>query len=184
MSEPHEPLVDLKDVADLNDVQYQGSRTDSNKQTSRLLRLPAELRNRIYELALNQGNIQLFPGIQADSRPEDKPELALLRTCRQILSEASPIFYSINTFEFEFTFHILRFALSLTEQNRQVIRSIRLQAPSIDSIVGGRGGLDAIHLIPSLEELHFRGHLCGAAWDELGVTRLRLDGRSITVFAD
>jgi len=100
------------------------------------------------------------------------------------MSEASSIFYSINTFEFEYTFDIPPFVQSLTQKNRAAIRSIRLQAPSIHSLVGGAGGLAAIHSLSSLEELHFRGHLCGEAWDELAMTRLRLDGRSIEIFAD
>jgi hypothetical protein len=100
------------------------------------------------------------------------------------MAEASSIFYGINTFEFEYTFDIPRLAQSLTQQNCAAIRSIRLPALSIQSLVDSRGGLAAVQWLPSLEELHFHGHLCGEAWDELAMTRLRLDGRSIEIFAD
>lgn len=60
-----------------------------------LLSLPAELRNRIYRLALVQdAEIRIAP---SHSPP---PEPALLSTCRQVRGEARNIYYQDNTFLF------------------------------------------------------------------------------------
>lgn len=56
-----------------------------------LLRLPAELRNRVWELAL----IDTHP-IVVDQSNYRQP--ALLRTCSQIRNEAAAIYYEQNTF--------------------------------------------------------------------------------------
>ena len=87
-------------------------------------------------------------------------------------------------FEFQWTFDIPRFARSLTAHNLNAVSSIRLQRDSIRSLIGGQGGVDAVHTLPSLERLHVRGYVWGPEWDELAMTRLRTDGKSISIFAD
>lgn len=67
---------------------------DQQQSASPLLRLPAELRNRIYELALTRQGPRKM--IKAWDRPGRQP--GLTRTCRAIRAEALPIFYSINEF--------------------------------------------------------------------------------------
>ena len=62
-------------------------------QNSRLLQLPSELRNRIYELAL----IQLNP-IRLPLGQSERDKRALLRTCHQIHDEAVGIYYGNNAF--------------------------------------------------------------------------------------
>ena len=54
-----------------------------------LLDIPAELRNRIYDLVLNT---QPSDMIEVDDRHFQEPNL--LQTCRQIRQEASPIFHA------------------------------------------------------------------------------------------
>ena len=64
----------------------------NNNATSRLLRLPAELRNKIYHhtLTASEGQHVELTAIKQHS--------ALLRTCSQIRKEATDIFYANNTF--------------------------------------------------------------------------------------
>ena len=73
--------------------------------TSSLFSLPAELRNRIYELALCQpAGITISV---SEGRPhllyspiEIRHLLALTQTCRILSSESSPVFYEVNEFTF------------------------------------------------------------------------------------
>lgn len=67
----------------------------ASKARMSFFRLSAELRNRIYELALvEKGHVKIQDGL--GSPPERPP--ALLHTCRQIRAEALPIYYKQNTF--------------------------------------------------------------------------------------
>ncbi|KAK5121497.1 hypothetical protein LTR85_005330 [Meristemomyces frigidus] len=54
------------------------------------LELPPELRTRIYELVLVSPDERLIM--------KDEPSPALLRTCRQIRTDASSLYYAQNTF--------------------------------------------------------------------------------------
>ena len=69
---------------------------------SRLLALPAELRNRIYELVLCETTTVLLDDgwgdLERSLRCWRRP--ALFSTCRRTASEASPIYYSQNVFMF------------------------------------------------------------------------------------
>ena len=82
---------------------------DSSKDQSqcRLLCLPAELRNTIWELLLVQ-NTQSTPGTLPAHLSPDAPENArrktrfcanVLRTCKQINLEGTPVLYGENVFE-------------------------------------------------------------------------------------
>ncbi|KAK3679742.1 hypothetical protein LTR78_000118, partial [Recurvomyces mirabilis] len=69
--------------------------TTTTPQKSRLLTLPAELRNTIYEHVLcSKGHILVRDG---RSGHHHRPK-CLLHTCQQIREEASPIYYTQNTF--------------------------------------------------------------------------------------
>ena len=76
----------------------------SQPQThSALLGLPPELRNRIYEHIFyieptSDENGYSYVPISRDEQvyPDSPSVLALLQTCRQVLSEAEGIFYAIN----------------------------------------------------------------------------------------
>ncbi|KAL9626880.1 MAG: hypothetical protein Q9204_006967 [Flavoplaca sp. TL-2023a] len=74
----------------------------SLKSSFPFLRLPAEIRNQIYELCLLvDGSINPYPVHYQDSRvvPEgqSKPSVALLRVSKQIKAEARPIYHGRNT---------------------------------------------------------------------------------------
>lgn len=75
---------------------------------SPLGRLPAELRNRIYELVLTlPTTIEIDPTIPNDKRSKassllrSRPNVfALVKTCRQVHSESNLMIYANNTFDF------------------------------------------------------------------------------------
>ncbi|KAK8223198.1 hypothetical protein HDK90DRAFT_470789 [Phyllosticta capitalensis] len=74
------------------------------KPVCRLLGLPRELRDRIYEHALVVGTIELScpnpPCRELRVHTTVKPAVGLLETCTQIFEEAGPLFYSRNVFFF------------------------------------------------------------------------------------
>lgn len=60
-------------------------------------RLPAELRNHIYDLALvDAGRIEVNRNLSTHWNPPP-----LLQACRQLRNEASPVYYGNNTFTIE-----------------------------------------------------------------------------------
>jgi hypothetical protein len=66
-----------------------------------LLRLPAELRNKIYEHAVSDITVRItiWPSIIARRSKKTRTSLALLSTCRQIQYEATKTFYAVITIE-------------------------------------------------------------------------------------
>ncbi|KAK5115850.1 hypothetical protein LTR85_009444 [Meristemomyces frigidus] len=85
---------------------------------SPLARLPAELRNEIYELALTQAEAVVDIGQRWEWRARGGgiyqvtsigEALAITKTCKQIRQESASIFFSTNTFDIkldtEFLFH-------------------------------------------------------------------------------
>lgn len=70
---------------------------DNRAQESLLLRLPSELRNRIYELVCVEHG-PIYVGDWARP-PDGAVEPSLLRVCHQIRSEALSVFYGKNMFE-------------------------------------------------------------------------------------
>lgn len=71
-------------------------------EASPLMKLPGELRNRIYELALFQASdITVFvSGVRPHlfHPTETQNILSLMETCKDMRAEASPIFYQVNKF--------------------------------------------------------------------------------------
>ena len=68
--------------------------TSSSAPDSRLLNLPGELRNRIYRATFDEGaDVTLSSNVF--------PEPAVLAVCKEIRSEASPIFYSERVFKID-----------------------------------------------------------------------------------
>lgn len=88
---------------------------------SAFFRLPAELRNRIYELVLQQSS-----GIRIDEDHDmiDQPEnlLAITKVCWQTQNEARLMLYSVNTFLVDFNF--VFWLRNLGDDQREAITSI------------------------------------------------------------
>ena len=108
-------------------------------QPSRLLKLPPELRNNIYEIVFGGIGImrpnvdQLFRiaemyennGQQITTLPP-ATVLALALTCRQVHNEALRFYYGRNTFSFKHTYDLYRYLYMIGEERRGCIRSIEI----------------------------------------------------------
>lgn len=79
--------------------------------------LPAELRNEIYDLILQQPNNAM---IQIKSTGFTAPGLTLLRTCKQIYHEATPIFYTTNRFRVQISKYNSDTALKFTKLTHHI----------------------------------------------------------------
>ena len=105
---------------------------EASKQDSPLLKLPSELRNRIYELSLIEAfRYRDVSVIVSDHTiwPPTWSSSALLRTCRAICNEASSMYYSRNTFAIksarpEYNDVLIGWLSALEEPNRQMLRHI------------------------------------------------------------
>ncbi|EDU46691.1 hypothetical protein PtrSN002B_003678 [Pyrenophora tritici-repentis] len=78
--------------------------TESNQLTSPLLRLPAELRNKIYEYAcidtiIRSTNIMSFQPYRHKTPVSERKPLAIISTCKQMRHEASGTLYSHAAFD-------------------------------------------------------------------------------------
>ncbi|KAF1836651.1 hypothetical protein BDW02DRAFT_566743 [Decorospora gaudefroyi] len=103
--------------------------TSTNQLTSPLLRLPAELRNQIYSIALapfRTTTIETYAREPFLTTTAAQKSLALLQTCRQMHSEATLPYYSTNTFEFRSSNHITRFVHAVGPARCAVIKWVRL----------------------------------------------------------
>ena len=81
------------------------TRPTAHTMTSRLLQLPAELRSRIWRLALGlhaQPPTYMYDALAVFPLDDDKQHTAtqppLTRASRQLRQETSPMFYAFNTF--------------------------------------------------------------------------------------
>jgi len=97
--------------------------SNRNSTTSSLLRLPAELRNHIYQYALRVNTITIYDHGAVDG---GQTLTSLPRVCRQLYKETSTLIFSLNSFTFS-----SRAIAALLDRARpaqlQALRSIRLQ---------------------------------------------------------
>lgn len=115
------------------------------------LGLPGEIRNQIYQLALVRDDslIALWPTQNLDAKflgyhrslkhhhrdlryVQRKLATGLLRTCRQVRSEAAPFFWGGNGFDFSGVggWHgLLRFLLTIGEDAREHVTQLWVEAP-------------------------------------------------------
>lgn len=107
---------------------------------STLLCLPAEIRNRIYELVFWQSD-----GIHIDGAQDmvEPPEnfLAITEVCRQIHAETRLLVYSVNTFFVDF--HFVFWLRSLEDDQRKAISSIELPFTHFMRLNSGRWSSEA-----------------------------------------
>ncbi len=66
------------------------------KQSSRLLDLPPEIKNMIYEMVVIEDEIKVTEDTGWVALPQQEP--AMLKVCQQIRDEATPVFYGANIF--------------------------------------------------------------------------------------
>lgn len=96
--------------------------TASLATTSRLLKLPAELRNQIYHFAL----VEDEPVRVSDPRLHRRREPSLLSVCRQIRDESTEIYYGANNFAADDTYHCKSFLTAIGAQKAAMLRTVHL----------------------------------------------------------
>lgn len=109
--------------------------TRRNEKESPLLRLPAELRNKIYEYTIGGYVIELFESTkkphynmlsQADGHYTALANPTVLsKTCRQLHKETALLPYSLNTFHGRIRY-IHKFLKGLTKAQREQIKSLEI----------------------------------------------------------
>jgi hypothetical protein len=110
---------------------------------SPLLRLPAEIRNQIWQYTL--GTMQVHPMVESTPRYNDRGsetisdfdvdrQLALVRTCRQLYSEAGLIFYRDSTYSFNTCSAMARFRLSLRNAQLEAVQTIALSGKVLEQL--------------------------------------------------
>ena len=127
-------------------------------------RLPAELRNNIYELALHQDaellvskNKIRYPHLKLRS---SKPyrALAFTQTCRDIRLESSALFYKVNTFKFmelanEFEHKLKEFYTTIGHTNTSALSSLVLRTETVQVTDGFIINIGLDKLSPIFESL-------------------------------
>ena len=106
------------------------------RQSSPLLALPAELRNRIYELVVGEANtINIYTDKVATKHPRlpgvyrylplPPTEPGLAKTCRNTRKEALPIYYGTKSFYFNSRIGLQTWLYLLGNVRRAMVRDVR-----------------------------------------------------------
>ncbi|KAK4494831.1 hypothetical protein PRZ48_014187 [Zasmidium cellare] len=98
-----------------------GEETPASKTT--FLDLPAELRNEIYELAIERKTVVLSKSSKSNKKGRARSP-ALLLASKEIYRETLTIFYSKWTFHFESVAKLLSWLRTLGPQKRAFLRSV------------------------------------------------------------
>ena len=147
--------------------------TRENQTRSPLLLLPAELRNRIYELAFPTAAVKVHP---AWDDPKvyldyDGPRgiIALLQTCRQINAEAMQFFLSTLTFDTE-PCSLHGFTGLFGKEKAALVTSIIFKPSDIATWSGKGLELRRTHAIRSLKAVkHVHVLINYKQWSEYGI---------------
>ena len=102
------------------------------RQRSALLNLPAELRNKIYELCLVYEDTISILWVARNTNERKQFQLkchphepALVRTSRQLRYEGSPIYYAANSFHVRLRKSLYRWLTDIGERNRAMLNDVR-----------------------------------------------------------
>jgi hypothetical protein len=121
----------------------------SPQPESRLLRLPAELRNEIYHYVLGGLSIRAKRSaspreFRIDIRDVDSRSsaawktpghlLALTETCRQVYDETSLFPYSLNVFEYEHYYDLCRWTAALAPRQLGAISQLRVERFHLETL--------------------------------------------------
>ena len=152
-------------------------RIKRNQEESPLLRLPAEIRNRIYEYALGLGrtfrmdirrNANL---VGVDKKSKEKNCLSLLRACRQIYAEAVLIPFRVNTFVFHGQHIFDEWTSTVLPIRREAVASIELRTTSRRIMMWTHNRTSDYALFPwskfpGLKKIHIHVLRAGTSYDE------------------
>jgi hypothetical protein len=111
------------------------------------LRLPPELRNQVYENAIGDHVICIYPSWYIKTKHDRLPPL--LHVCRQTRAETATLFFSDADFKIESLEKLSAFATTLKHEHRQALRTISLDTHAVQQF--GQGGRGALALSPSLK---------------------------------
>ncbi|KAH7408373.1 hypothetical protein DE146DRAFT_372209 [Phaeosphaeria sp. MPI-PUGE-AT-0046c] len=128
------------------------SRAARNRLRSPLLRLPGELRNRVYELAMSDTVVSVFPSVKPHVPYQLHAHLSghatdyvgalgmslvtnLSRVCRQIAAETRLLAFQSATFYIHSDGSFISFIDSLSNAKRGAISTIQISTP--DAYAGG-----------------------------------------------
>jgi hypothetical protein len=103
--------------------------TQQNSQTSPFLKLPGEIRNRIYHFAFCNMVLRVLPPLGSLSVLMTEQDLAFSTTYRQIYYEATPIFYELAEFRIIDLDKLERFFDCVHARYRSHIRSVTIWWP-------------------------------------------------------
>ncbi|KAF2831205.1 hypothetical protein CC86DRAFT_269165, partial [Ophiobolus disseminans] len=105
------------------------SSTERNDHDSPLLRLPGELRNRVYEFVLHQNPRRYLRSFQTSSMWHQGPNLrnlSILSVCKKTHHDTALLPFALNTFRCD-ALHVFEGMLStMTMTQRQAITSLHL----------------------------------------------------------
>ncbi|KAI4644123.1 uncharacterized protein J4E78_009707 [Alternaria triticimaculans] len=138
--------------------------TLKNQLDSPLLRLPAEIRNKIYTYVSLSTKIEVI-GVLEDLSPNYTFYLrapGFVKSCKQIHHEATTLLYSLATFDI--TNHSWGFLRQsgFIRTIRTLITSIRMSGFLADSVISGRersrpwGSASSAGDLPGLERVHLQ----------------------------
>jgi hypothetical protein len=121
-----------------------------NQRKSRLLRLPGELRNKIYEYTFSDAIVSVFRSSKLPGYVEMKPHIrsrasyrtttpdnlvALTKTCRQIFAESRLLLFRLVTFHVHSDGSLGHFLKTLESSQQDVITTVQITTQ--DANVGG-----------------------------------------------
>jgi hypothetical protein len=95
------------------------------------LKLPTELRVEIYQYSLITCKPIVFRSEKDRIHRDDKISVNLLRTCHQINSEGSQVFYGDNKFRFEMPYNILSVLQILPAHNFNWLKELTVPLPGL-----------------------------------------------------
>jgi hypothetical protein len=136
-----------------------------NQRDSPLLRLPAELRNTIYEFAFRTNTVTVPRYIPIDTmRPSDKSRwqpkgpAALLLVSRQIRYESSVLFYQLSTFNLSICFIANDLRTMIGSDNSSHVKSIRIGPEKVLDILRwverGEGEMGAFYGLEHIDVIN------------------------------
>ena len=154
-----------------------------SKRKISFLTLPVEIRLEIYDLLLVMRDKRTGQNTPLDLFPTDSDEaqveLDILRTCKQIYDEASPILYSQNIFTTMYAEDITRLILHVGPANFKLIKHLDFYVPFpatppswlrlFNMLAKEASGLRSIRL--RLDSSFERGIWCGGLGDNVSFVR-------------
>lgn len=151
--------------------------TEANQRNSPLLRLPGEIRNKIYEYTFSGTSVyarNLRPR-RKDLRPH--PSLVLL-TCRQIRHEATARFYNFTTFVFEQCEDVCYLVGQVGRRRASIITTIDVTGSCACDLALPMCGLVpevwSVHYLPGLKQVRISSDYRRLVSDEEVMANIRI----------